>query len=121
MEKLFYKDVFGWGVGLWVIGYVLGFAFYAFVPASLIGWFIMPIGILLTLWVLFRKIRSDSFQHYVLLAIGWTIIVIVFDYFFLVMLLKPADGYYKLDVYIYYATTFVLPLLVGWKKKAIRK
>jgi hypothetical protein len=28
----------------------------------------------------------------------------------------PADGYYKIDVYLYYAFTFLLPILVGWRK-----
>ena len=114
MEKSLYIDALGWGVGLWLIGYILGFVLFAFVPASLIGWFIMPVGILIALWVLLKKIKSVSFQHYVLIGIGWTIIAIVFDYLFLVLLLKPADGYYKLDVYLYYALTLILPLVAGW-------
>ncbi len=118
MNTQLLKDTLGWGVGLWLIGYVLGFAFFAFVPAALIGWVIMPIGILLTLWVLLKKIKSEVFQHYALMAIAWTIIAIVFDYLFLVLLLKPADGYYKLDVYLYYALTFILPLAVGWYKRS---
>ncbi len=117
MKKQFLLDTVGWGVGLWLIGYVLGFVFFAFVPASLIGWVIMPIATLITIWVLFKKIENDSFQHFVFIAIAWTIIAIVFDYLFLVMLLKPTDGYYKPDVYIYYALTFMLPLAVGWFKK----
>jgi hypothetical protein len=28
----------------------------------------------------------------------------------------PPDGYYKPDVYLYYVSTFVLPLIVGWRK-----
>lgn len=64
MKKSFYKDVLGWGFVLWLIGYVLGFVFFAFVAASLIGWYIMPIGIVITLWVLMKKIHSESFQHY---------------------------------------------------------
>ncbi len=43
--------------------------------------------------------------------------LIIFDYFFLVKMFKPADGYYKLDVYLYYVLTFILPLVVGWGKK----
>ena len=121
MNKSFYKDALGWGVGLWLIGYILGFVFFAFVPAPLIGWVIMPIGTLITLWVLLKKIRGGSFQSYVLIAIAWTLIAIIFDYLFLVMLLKPADGYYKLDVYLYYALTFILPLAVGWYKITTQK
>lgn len=116
MNKQLLKDTFGWGIGLWLIGYILGFIFFAFVPPNMIGWVIMPIGIAITLWVLFKKIKGEVIKYYLILAIAWTIIAIVFDYFFLVKALKPADGYYKLDVYIYYALTFLLPLLAGWRK-----
>lgn len=121
MERSFFKDALGWGTVLWFIGYVLGFMFFMFVPTSFIGWLIMPIGTLITLWVLLWKIKSVSFQHYVLIAITWTIIALVCDFLFLVMLLKPADGYYKLDVYIYYALTFILPLAIGWYKTRTQK
>ena len=82
----------------------------------MIGWIIMPIGVVLTLWVLFKKIKGDSLKYYVGLAVCWTLIAVVFDYFFLVKAFKPADGYYKLDVYLYYALTFVLPIIAGWRK-----
>lgn len=116
MSNSLYKDVLGWGVGLWFIGYVLGFVFFAFVPASMIGWAITPIGVLITLLVLIKKIKSESLEHYFVIAIGWTAIAISFDYLFLVLLLKPTDGYYKLDVYLYYILTLTLPLIVGWYK-----
>ncbi len=116
MSKQFYKDALGWGFVLWLIGYVLGIALFAFVPVSLLGWIIMPIGVLITLWVLWKKVRSVSFQHYVHMGIVWALIAILCDYVFLVMLLKPEDGYYKLDVYLYYALTLLLPLTVGWQK-----
>lgn len=127
MSKQFLKDALGWGILLWLIGYVLGIIFFQIarsqavlmiVPPSMIGWAIMPIGIIITLWVLFKKVRSNSFQYYLLLAVSWTAVAIVFDYFFLVKVFKPTDGYYKLDVYLYYVLTFVLPLIVGWRKSA---
>lgn len=121
MNTSLYTDVFGWGVGLWLIGYVLGFVLFAVVPVSLIGWVITPIGIVITVWVLLKKIKSTSFNYYVWLGIAWALIAIVFDYIFLVSLLKPADGYYKLDVYIYYGLTFVLPILVGWYKSRMHR
>lgn len=107
------KDGFVWGIILWFIGYVLGIVLFPIVPSSIIGFIIMPIGILVTLWVLLNKIRGSSFIYYVFLAIIWTLIAIIFDYFFLVKMFKPADGYYKLDVYLYYTFTFILPLLAG--------
>lgn len=121
MNKQLLKDGLGWGFILWLIGYALGFIFFFFVPASVIGWVIMPIGIIITLWVLTKKVKTDTFKYFVLLAVVWTLIAIVFDYVFLFKALKPADGYYKLDVYLYYALTFILPLAVGWHKMNARK
>jgi hypothetical protein len=113
MNKQLLKDALGWGVGLWLIGYVLGILLFAAVPADVLGWVIMPIGIAITLWVLIKKVKGDSFRYYVFVAIAWTLIAIVFDYVFLVLVFKPAD-YYKFDVYLYYLLTFALPLVVGW-------
>jgi hypothetical protein len=117
MMKQLYKDAVGWGFILWLIGYALGIMLYPFVPLSIVGWIIMPIGTIITIWVLIKKVKTETFQYYALLAVIWMLIAIIFDYFFLVKLFKPVDGYYKLDVYLYYALTFVLPLIVGWRKK----
>lgn len=116
MTKQFLKDALGWGFTLWLIGYALGVILFFVVPANVIGWIIMPIGIIITLLVLFKKVRGESFRYYLYLAIAWTLIAIVFDYLFIVLALHPADGYYKLDVYLYYGFTFVLPLLAGSRK-----
>ena len=116
MNKQFIKDGMGWGVGLWAIGYVLGIVLFAVVSPGMIGWVIMPIGVVITLWVLFKKVKGGTFQYYLTLAVVWTLIAVVFDYFFLVKLFSPADGYYKLDVYLYYILTFLLPLFVGWRR-----
>jgi len=118
MTKNFLKDSLGWGFVLWLIGYVLGVIFFAIVSPSMIGWVIMPIGIIIMLWVLLKKVGGDSFQYYVMLAVIWTVIAVVFDYLFIVKAFKPADGYYKPDVYLYYALTFIVPLLIGWWKKS---
>ncbi len=116
MSKSLLKDSLGWGFILWLIGYALGFLLFELVPPSLIGWIIMPIGIIVTLWVLLKRVKSNSLRYYLILSITWTFIAIIFDYFLLVKLLKPADGYYKPDVYLYYTLTFLLPLIVGWRK-----
>lgn len=107
-----------WGIGLWLIGYVLGIILFMLVPSSAVGWIIMPIGTLITLFVLYKKIQLESLKDYVILGAIWALIAIVLDYFLLVKLFKPADGYYKLDVYLYYTLTFLLPVLIGrWKLK----
>lgn len=116
MKKQFFKDTIGWGLLLWLIGYILGIVLFMIVPPSILGWVIMPIGTIITLWVLFKKIKNNTLKYYLLLSVFWTLIAIIFDYFFLVKLFKPADGYYKLDIYVYYTLTFVLPLVVGFKK-----
>lgn len=122
MDKQFLKDAFGWGFLLWLIGYGLGIMLFAVVPLSMIGWIIMPIGTVITLWVLVKKIKADSFKYYTQLTVVWVLLAIVFDYFFLVKAFKPSDGYYKFDIYLYYALTFLLPLIVGWRKlRTIKK
>jgi hypothetical protein len=115
-DKQILKDGFGWGFLLWLAGYILGIVLFMVVPASLIGWVIMPVGVALTLWVLLKKIKHSTFGYYGELAVIWTIIAVFADYFFLVRIFKPADGYYKPDVYIYYSLTCLLPILVGWSK-----
>lgn len=117
MNKQLLGAALGWGFLLWLIGYVLGIVLFMVVPPSMLGWVIMPIGIVIALWILLKKIESKNFQYYLLLAITWTLLAIVFDYLFLVKLFKPADGYYKLDVYLYYILTFALPLIIGWRKR----
>jgi hypothetical protein len=116
MKRHFIKDAFLWGFVLWLIGYVLGIVLFAVISPALLGWVIMPIGTLITLWVLLKKVNTNSFQYYVLMAVVWVLIAVVCDYIFLVKVFKPVDGYYKLDVYLYYALTLALPLFVGWKK-----
>lgn len=116
MDKKFIKDAFGWGFILWLAGYALGMIFFSVVPLWAIGWIIAPIGTALALWVLFKKVKGGSMRYYALLACVWVLIAVVFDYLFLVKAFNPPDGYYKLDAYLYYALTFVLPLAVGWRK-----
>jgi len=115
-KKQIFFNTLKWGFILWLIGYALGFVFFALVPPAFIGWFIMPIGAAITLWVLFKKIEREKFTCYIGLAVIWTLMAVILDYFFIVKILKPADGYYKLDVYLYYALIFLLPLAVGWYK-----
>jgi hypothetical protein len=108
--RFFTRDVLGWGVLLWFVGYLLGFVFYAFVPVDLIGWFVMPFGIALTCLALWKWVRVDRLGKAIVLGLGWSLIAIVCDYGFIVKLLAPPDGYFKLDVYLYYVLMLVLPI-----------
>ena len=116
MNTQLVKDGLGWGFVLWLIGYVLGIALFAFVPSNIIGWVIMPIGIALTLWVAFKKVKANTMRHFGLVALTWLMIAVVGDYLLIVKAFKPADGYYKLDVYLYYALTIAIPLWAGWRR-----
>jgi|GEM_PF-1651005 len=97
MSNFIKRDVLGWGLLLWLVGYLLGFVFYALVPPAIIGWFVMPIGIGLTCIVLWKWVQVDSIRDSLLLGIAWSAIAMAFDYFFIVKLLNPPDGYYKFD------------------------
>ena len=114
-RKIFLNTIF-WGFALWLFGYILGFVFFALVSQEMIGWFIMPFGVIFTLWVLLKKIKRESFVCYVGLGVIWTIMAIALDYVFIIKLLKSGD-YYKIDVYFYYILTFALPVIVGLYQK----
>lgn len=116
MTKHLVKDALGWGVALWLIGYVLGIMLFAFVPANLIGWIILPIGVVITLWIAFRRVKGDTLGYFCLVALVWLLIAVLGDYLFIVKAFHPADGYYKLDVYLYYALTLGIPLVAGWRR-----
>ena len=121
MNKKLFREALGWGFLLWLVGYVLGIVLFMLVPVAYIGWIIMPIGIVITLWVLYRKIHSEKFNYFLKLGIVWTVMAVIFDYIFIVIMFTPDDGYYKLDVYFYYLFTLTLPLLVGWMKTNKKK
>jgi hypothetical protein len=115
-KQIVLSNIF-WGFILWLVGYILGIVFFAFVPKEQIGFYILPIGTAVTLWVLFKKIKREEFMCYVGVGVFWTLIAIALDYLFIVKLFNSAD-YYKPDVYLYYVLIFILPILVGWYKKS---
>lgn len=118
MKKQLLKDALVWGFVLWLIGYILGIVLFFVVPASFIGWVLTPVGFIITIWILYKKIHAVTWQYFLGIALVWTAIAVICDYFLLVKVFKPADGYYKLDVYIYYISTFILPLFVGLRKNS---
>ncbi len=120
MNRQFLKDALGWGLVLWLVGYALGIVLFTLVPASLIGWIITPIGTAITVWVAFKKVNGNSLPYYGVVALVWLLIAIVGDYLFIVKAFKPADGYYKPDVYLYYVLTLAIPLWAGWRRTVRR-
>lgn len=121
MSRKRLKDALGWGTALWAFGYVLGIVSFAVVPPSLIGWLILPLGLVVSLWVLFTRVEAGSMRDYAAIAAAWTAIAVVFDYLFIVKAFNPPDGYYKADVYLYYVLTFVLPLAVGVRRSRLQR
>jgi hypothetical protein len=121
MRTRLLKDSLGWGFLLWLIGYVLGVGLFFALPPSMLGWVITPIALAMTLWVLLRGVNGESLAYYAVVALVWTGIAVVFDYLFIVKAFNPPDGYYKLDVYLYYALTFALPLIVSVVSPAYRR
>jgi hypothetical protein len=120
MSTRLLKKSLGWGFVLWLIGYLLGVVLFFVLPTTVLGWVITPIAFVITLWVLLRRVKSDSLRDYAVVAIVWTAIAVLFDYVFIVKAFNPPDGYYKPDVYLYYALTFALPLIVGYASLATR-
>jgi hypothetical protein len=113
MDKHFAWVAFGWGFLLWLIGYALGIAFFMLLPPQMIGWAIAPIGTAITVGVAWRHVRGRSARRRVGVAAVWLASAALYDLLFLVLLLHPADGYYKPSVYLYYALTFIIPIAVG--------
>jgi hypothetical protein len=60
--------------------------------------------------------HDPRLPRYLLLGVTWTLVAIVGNYFFIVRAFHPTDGYYKLDVYLCYVLTLLLPVVVGWWK-----
>jgi hypothetical protein len=116
MNRQLLKDSIGWGFVLWLTGYLLGIILFFVLPSSLIGWAILPLGVVVTLWVLLRRVQIERWTHYAILAGVWTVMAVAFDYIFIVKAFSPADGYYKPDVYVYYVLTCIIPMGVGWWK-----
>lgn len=111
LKKVFFNTVF-WGLMLWFFGYVLGLIFFAIVPQEQIGFYVLPFGVIATLWVLTKKIVREQLGCYFGLGLIWLLIAVVLDYLFIIKLFN-SSAYYKADVYLYYFLIFALPLAVG--------
>jgi hypothetical protein len=86
------------------------------VPVGLIGWIAGPFAMAFTLWVAFARLRGTTLPWFGVVALTWVAIAVAGDYVFIVRAFAPPDGYYKFDVYLYYALTVAIPLLAGWRR-----
>ena len=109
-------DTLGLGFCLWLAGFIASLPLFFVLPPGLLGWVLFivftPITILVAYWR-FHK-RQLPLAHYIVVALAWCLIAILFDYIFIVTMFKSVD-YYKLDVLLYYAVAFLVPLAIGLK------
>jgi hypothetical protein len=106
----------GWGLILWLTGYVLAMVLFAFVPVAVIGWLVSIPLIPFTVLVAYQRLHNVNAPpaYYLLVAGAWLTTALILDYLFIVKAFKVV-GYYDLDVGIYYLLTFLLPLVIGWR------
>jgi uncharacterized integral membrane protein len=77
------------------------------------GWILLVVCTPVTIavaWWWFRA-RDLALTYYAGAGTAWTVIAVVLDYLFIVLLLQAT--YYGPDVFVYYATTFLVPVGVG--------
>jgi hypothetical protein len=109
------RDTVALGTLLWLIGYLASLVLY-FSPFSYsMGWIILVVFTPFTIgvtWWWFRRREHLSLQYYAGVGVAWTLIAVMLDYLFIVLLFK-ATTYYALDVFLYYALMFGIPAGVG--------
>jgi hypothetical protein len=112
--KQWIKDTAGLGTALWLIGYLASLALFFTPFAGIMGWILLaiftPVTIAITWWW-FRKRERLSLQYYAGVGVAWVLIAVVLDYLFIVLLFQAT--YYGVDVFVYYAVTFLIPMGVG--------
>jgi hypothetical protein len=109
-------DMLGLGFAIWLIGYVASIILWGFVSHDILGWVLFVVFIPLMVYLPYWRFRNrkETAGYYFMVALVWLLIAVVFDYLFIVKLFNSPD-YYKLDVFVYYTVTFLMPLLVGLK------
>ena len=112
--KQLIKDTAGIGTGLWLIGYIASLILFFSPYAGIMGWILLAIFTPVTLvivWWWFRKRARLPLQYFAGVGVSWVLIAVVFDYLFIVLLFQA--NYYGIDVFVYYAVTFFIPLGIG--------
>jgi hypothetical protein len=101
------------GAVLWLVGYLVSLALFFTPYSGIMGWIITAIFTPVTIAVAWWRFRGRDLPLSDCAGVGlaWAAIAIVLDYLFIVQLFR-AD-YYALDVAVYYALTFLIPVGVG--------
>jgi hypothetical protein len=109
------KDAAGLGIFFWLVGYLAGMVLFFTPFRDSMGWIIAaiftPFTILVTWWW-FRNRGYLSTEYYAGVGVAWTLIAIVLDYLFIVVLFN-ATAYYALHICVYYALMLLIPVGVG--------
>jgi hypothetical protein len=109
------RDTAGPGTFFWLIGYLASLVLY-FSPFSYsMGWIILVIFTPFTIgvtWWWFRERERLSLLYYAGVGVAWTLLAVVLDYLFIVLLFNATE-YYVPDVLLYYALMFLIPVGVG--------
>ena len=112
--KQLMKDTAGLGTALWLIGYLAALVLFFSPYAGVMGWILLaiftPVTIVIVLFW-FRKRECLPLQYYAGVGVVWVLIAVVLDYLFIVLLFRAS--YYGIDVFVYYAVTFLVPVGVG--------
>ena len=112
--KQLIKDTAVLGIALWLIGYLASLVLFFTPYAGVMGWILLavftPVTIVIVLWW-FRKRERLPLQYYAGVGVAWVLIAIVLDYLFIILLFHA--NYYGIDVFVYYAVTFLIPVGVG--------
>jgi len=111
----FIRDALGPGTFFWLVGYLAGIVLFFTPYRDILGWILLvvftPFSIAVTWWW-FRKRERLSLQYYAGIGFAWSVIAIVLDYIFIVVLFS-ATGYYSLHIFLYYVLMFAIPVGVG--------
>jgi hypothetical protein len=109
------RDTAGPGTFFWLTGYLASLVLY-FSPFSYyMGWIILVIFTPFTIgvtWWWFRERERLSLLYYAGVGVAWTLLAVVLDYLFIVLLFNATE-YYAPDVLLYYALMFLIPVGVG--------
>lgn len=119
--KQFIRDAVLLGTALWLLGYLASLLLFVTPLHPVMGWvligFFTPVTTAIA-WYWFRA-RDQPLPYYVKVGLAWTVLAIVLDYLFIVLLFSAT--YYGPDVFVYYAVTFAIPVGVGWRLQGRKK
>jgi hypothetical protein len=98
----------------WLIGYLASLGLFFSSYAGIMGWILIAVFTPVTIaiaWWWFRQRERLPLQYYAGVGVAWVLIAIVLDYLFIVLMFQAT--YYGIDVVVYYAVTFLVPVGVG--------